>query len=43
MQISTVQLVVKELHAFHVHSQMHLSEKHTNPGGMGGEGKIINF
>lgn len=38
MLISTVQQVEKELHASHVHSRMHPSERHINPAGMGGEG-----
>lgn len=40
MQISTVQQVGKELHASHVHSQMHLFERPINPVGMGGEGNV---
>ena len=38
MQISTKQLVEKELHASRVHSQMHLSERLISPAGMRGEG-----
>lgn len=40
MQTNTSQLVAKELHAFHVHFQMPPSERHINPVGMGGAGKI---
>ena len=40
MQISTLQLVGKELHAFHVHSQMHQLESLINLAGMDGEGDL---
>lgn len=39
MRTNTSQLVAKELHVFHVHFQMLLSERHINLVGMGGAGK----
>lgn len=40
MQISTSQLVGKQLLVTHVHSQMHLLERHISPAGMAGEGNF---
>ena len=41
MQISTLPLVGKELLATHVHSRMHLLERHISPAGMAGEGIFL--